>query len=386
MLVLKIACVEWHNESRDKRELDVCRELGASVCVLAKGNVGERGAEDSVDGFRVYRYTTRPVRFFPTKINRFISIFAWASFARKLGADVISGHDITGLFIGWLSNLGGHKKAKLVYDSHEFELGRDGKQGKARRLFIRLLEGFLIKKCAFTIMVSDSIASAEKSLYGQNYKIVVVRSTPNNWELDEQIEAVRTRIIHEMNWPDDAFIIMYHGIIAKSRSIETSIKAIERNPNIFGIIVGNDIHGTLASELKEYCEAKGFANRVFFHEAIPIEKLYQYVGAANVGMILFNARCESYRLALPNKFFENVQALTPLITAYYPEMKSLIDEYQIGITVDPTDESEIDSAIEKMRVDESFYKQLKTNLIKAKDELCWDKEKEKLVAAYSELL
>lgn len=40
--VVKICCSEWNNESRDKRELSICRELGMGIFVVAKGSYGDK--------------------------------------------------------------------------------------------------------------------------------------------------------------------------------------------------------------------------------------------------------------------------------------------------------------------------------------------------------
>ena len=138
MKVLKIALSEWKNASRDARELKVCMELGAEVVVLAKGNAQDRGREDLVNGFRVLRYTTRPYPTIPVVLNRIISVFMWAKYAATLDADVISGHDIDGWTVGWLSKLfNRRKKPVMVYDSHEFELGRNKDRSRIKINFIK---------------------------------------------------------------------------------------------------------------------------------------------------------------------------------------------------------------------------------------------------------
>ena len=93
MKVLKICTGTWENESRDQRELDICRELGAETIVLAKGNAEDKGREDSVNGFKVLRYTTRPLSNIPISVNRILSILQWAKYTSTLKADIISGHD-----------------------------------------------------------------------------------------------------------------------------------------------------------------------------------------------------------------------------------------------------------------------------------------------------
>ena len=135
--VLKICWSSWQNESRDKRELSACRELGLDSMVMTEGDHSDWFRQDEVAGFPVCRFSTRPSkklvpskRLVPYRVDRFVSVFTWAWCARKLKPMAISGHDIRGLAIGWLSTIGLPKERKpvLIYDSHEFELGRNAKR------------------------------------------------------------------------------------------------------------------------------------------------------------------------------------------------------------------------------------------------------------------
>jgi len=56
------------------------------------------------------------------------------------------------------------------------------------------------------------------------------------------------------------------------------------------------------------------------------------------------------------------------------------------VKADPANVEQITKAITKMKEDKAFYATCKENLRLAKEELCWEKEKEKLKAAYREIL
>ena len=171
MLALKICPVDWKRESRDKRELSVYQELGAETLVVTKGGSRDYGREDCVDGFRVRRLTTRPVSCFPLSLNRILSLFYWAHYTRNLQADVISGHDLGGLAIGWMSNWFSRKKAALIYDSHEFEIGRNTKRTAVQKWFVAHLERFLMNRCVFSIMVNDSIADEVQRIRSEKHRV-----------------------------------------------------------------------------------------------------------------------------------------------------------------------------------------------------------------------
>lgn len=188
-LILKIVGNEWKNASRDKRELSVYKELGHKVLVMAKGKEHDCGRVENVDGFKVLRYTTRPFgTIIPNNLNRLFAVIEWTYYARRINPDIISAHDLApGLIIAWLTTLFKRKKPILIYDSHEFELGRNGRQrNKLTSWLIAKTEKYLMKQCAFSIMVNDSIADEVKRIYKLEERPVVLRNTPDYWEIDEK--------------------------------------------------------------------------------------------------------------------------------------------------------------------------------------------------------
>lgn len=386
MKVLKICIGTWQNASHDKRELAVCRELGADVLVVAKGDV--TGQEDMVDGFPVIRLSARPWgNKVPVAINRAVSIFSWASYIRKMkDIDVISGHDLSGLVIGYLSNFFKRKKAKLIYDSHEFELARSADRSKAVLFVIKIAERYLMKRSVLSTMVSDSIADEIQRIHKLKTRPTVARNTPFYWHLDEtRIAQTRKDILTALNLPADTFLVMFHGYYRPHNGIEPMLEAVSRIPGTAAVLVGNSDERRKA-ELQELCRKWGIEQRCYFHPAVPVEELYRFVGAADLGTALLPPITANYTWALPNKLFENIQSLTPVLVSDFPEMGKIADTYRIGLKVDPEDIDAITTAIQKMKDDKAFYAACKENIRVAKEELCWEKEKEKLKAAYRPIL
>ena len=383
--ILKICSGTWATDSRDRRELSVYRDLGAQVAVLAKGDTEDKGREELVDGFTVYRYTTRPLgERAPNFINRFVALFTWASFARKLRPDVISGHDLMpSLLIARMACMFNSKKPKLIYDSHEFELGRNVSRGKASAFFVRVLEKSLMKKCAFSIMVNDSIADEVQRIHKLNDRPVVIRSTPSKWNIDEgECKRVREELLAQYGEKTgDPFIVMYHGSLTTGRGIETVIKLTAENRNIYSVILGYG-EDSYTSSLHKMAEELGVTGRLIFHDKVGHEILWKYVGAVDMSLMMIDAIAKSYYYALPNKFFESIHSLTPIVASDFPEMKRLIDRYGIGLTCSPDDMDAINGCVEKMRTDREFYNRCKTNMTEARNDLCWENERRILEEAY----
>lgn len=386
--VLKICPGVWKNASRDKRELSVCQELGMETVVMDKGAPTDSFRKDEIDGFPVYHFSTRPLGTARCLIplNRVFTLFLWGQKARKFHADIITGHDLPGLFVGYLSNLGTSHKAELVYDSHEFEIGRSDKRTVFQTWVIRRLERFLIKRSAFSIIVNDSMADEVQRIHHLKDRPVVARNVPPFWELNPQ-ETVRIRgeFLRELGMPEDSFLIMYHGMLFKNRGIENLLHAIALTPGTAAIILG-DGDSIYAATLVALCDELGITDRVLFRPAVPVEELRNYVSAADAGISLLQPVVQNHILALPNKFFENIQSLTPLIVSDFPTIGDLTDRYGIGLRVNPDNPEEISAAICRLKDDQKFYAACKDNLRRAKKDLCWEKEKMALKEAYRRIM
>ena len=134
--------------------------------------------------------------------------------------------------------------------------------------------------------------------------------------------------------------------------------------------------------LRALAETSGAAPRVLFVPAVPRDVLEGFVAAADVGMVTVEAVSKSYYYMLPNKFFENVQAEVPVVASDFPETGRLVREYGIGELCDPSDVSAMAACVRRLRDDPARYARAKSNLRRAKRDLCWEREKAVLEEAY----
>lgn len=188
-----------------------------------------------------------------------------------------------------------------------------------------------------------------------------------------------------MHKSKEHFLMMYHGKLMPERGIETLIDTLMLNPKLYLFLLG-DGRQDYISYLEETARKKKVSGRMKVHEAIPYQELWKYIGAADVGMITVKAAWKSYYYMLPNKFFENIQSETPVICSDFPAVRDIMNRYQIGMVCDPDDPKEINQCIYKLWSDEEFYQTCKKNLLIAKNEFCWEKERRILKEAYSKIL
>lgn len=384
MMFLKICCSEWVNENRDKRELSVCRELGMDILVMAKGTSGDRGRKDEIDGYEVRRLSTRPLgNKFPNLINRAISIISWASYAKKVNANIISGHDLGALTIAWFSTMfmPKEKKPKLVYDSHELEIGRNARRNRVTTWIITYWERLMIKSCSLIIVVNDSIADEMQRIHKLKERPVVVRNMPKKWDIDEKVcRKKREELLDEIGGV--RLLVMYHGAISRGRGIEDLIDVALHFDCVGLVILGEASDKEFYHSLIDKIQ---FMKNVIMHHAVPMSELWKYVGAADVGMVNISPVTKSYYFALPNKLFENIQAMTPVIVSDLPELRGIVEKYGVGMICEADSSKSIELCLKKIMENEFLLKKYKENAKKAKEELCWEKESQILIKAYKAL-
>ena len=282
MRFLKFLLGDYSAESRDRREVNVVKQLGADVLVFDKA---ETSIERVIDGAKVIgaptvsSYNSRFLNHAASAMNR-IHIL------RQIDCDVMSCHDLKALLIGWLSKRFKHSKPVFVYDAHELETARNTirKRSKTTTLFVKKLEGFLMKRCSFSIVVNDSIANEMATMHNLDSSPIVVRSCPLFWKYDEDsVAEKRNFFCSKLNLDfNESFIVLYHGAVVSGRGIEQCIQAVSFLEDIGLVIMGNAERGYLDS-LYKLASEKRVSDRVLFLEAVSRNDLESFVAAADIG-------------------------------------------------------------------------------------------------------
>ena len=390
--VVKFLLADITYATRDKKEIELLNSMGCEVLVYCSGEHSESYVTET--GITIRKIERLQLTYTQSKISRILKIIGrnivLIKKLRSFEADCISCHDLEALFLGWLSGLFlfKTKKPRLVYDSHEFEAGRNtsGKRGRIKQWTILHLERFLMRKTAFNMMVNDTIAEEVKKLHHLREIPLVVRNIPAEWDPKEEIcREQRIAFCHELQLPEETFLLMYHGVLTNGRGIENVVRAIAALEKVAVILLGYGESSYVAT-IKSLIESLGVEQKVLFHKAVPQGDLWQFIGAADAGMVLIENVCLSYYYSLPNKLFENIQSLTPVIGSNFPEISQIIDSYEIGLCCNPADPREIATAIEAMRTDKDKYAFYKKRLGAAKKELSWENEKIRLQKAYATYL
>ena len=265
------------------------------------------------------------------------------------------------------------KRIPLVYDSHEYftevpELV-DRKIIKHIWLFI---ESSIVPKLKYIYTVNQSIADIYIKKYHVDVK--VIRNLPecNNEEFPKvDIPGILTRKI-----------ILYQGALNMARGIDLAIRAMTHLKYAILVIAGDGPERKTLEELTEFLDLNG--NVIFLGRKLPAE-LVGITAQADLGISFEQKVGLNYYYALPNKIFDYIHAEIPVLVSPFPEMEKLVNYYGVGEVVNSYDPKSIATQMNSMIQDQEKRKLWKEKLIKAANELCWNKEEKSLIELFDNI-
>lgn len=255
------------------------------------------------------------------------------------------------------------KGKPLIYDSHEYytEAPELIDHRKIKRFWQRL-EKYMIPKVNAAYTVCHSIADVYSQLYHIPFR--VVRNVPHS--ANSKLTGV--------DIPAKKPFIIYQGVLNVGRGLEETIRAMQFLPEASLLIAGS---GSIEKELRTLAETLPVKN-IFFSGRILFDELRLITPHASLGISLEKDLGLNYHFALPNKLFDYIQAEIPVVVSNLPEMKRVVNEYNIGLIASSHNAEKLAETLRKALFDESLRKPWLQNLKTAAAELTWENE-EKIV-------
>ncbi len=279
-------------------------------------------------------------------------------------ANVFLANDLDTLLANYLASK--IRSKILVYDSHEYftEVPELIERNFTRNIWLKIEKTIIPKlKVAYTVCQSLS----DEYLKKYNIKFSVLRNVPFKHD--------KTICTNKKMFPIDKKIIIYQGALNIGRGIEAVIKAVKYLENVNFVIIGD---GDIREQLKELVMSENVSEQIFFTGKIPLEELTEYTVSAHLGISLEENMGLNYYYALPNKIFDYIHAGIPVLASDFPEMKRIIENYNVGICTLERDPKKMAEIIKSMLFDEPVRGIWKDNTKKAAAELCWENEEQVL--------
>jgi len=261
------------------------------------------------------------------------------------------------------------KSKACVFDAHEYftEVPEVVNRPLTKKVW-NLVANSLIPRVDIAYTVSQSLQSLFSQLYNRPFHLI------RNISVSTPVKAAPT-----ITQP----ILLYQGALNDGRGLEELFHAIKDIANIRLWIAGE---GDLSIQLRQLCKELDIAEKVHFWGYLQPVELKELTTKATIGINILENKGLSYYYSLANKTFDYIHAGIPAIHSNFPEYQLLNEQYEIGVLVDDLHPVTLKKAILKLVDDNDYYRKLQRNCIIAAQQLNWEKEAERLVELYKNLI
>lgn len=400
----RVSMIVWNdfrNDARVLKEAETLQSAGYEVTVFALHTPGVTQQKETLaSGVKVVRVLRSPLWFFrrhwhhtarpvaakesgrferPGRVkllgllvSRGFTHLALAARMILSRPAVIHAHDVNTLATAWVARVVTH--AKLVYDAHEISTSREG-YSSFRRM-TAFIEGWLMPKAQGTITTTDARAKFFARAYGVA-RPTVLQNRPRYTEVE------RTETLREtLGITDSAPIVLYQGGVQQGRGLALLVRAAQKVEGAYFVFVGG---GRLVGELEQLTQELGIEKRVRFIPTVSLDALPAYTASADIGVQPIENTCLNHFTTDSNKLFEYVMAGLPVVATQLPEIRQVVNGFELGLLVPSGDLDALAEAIQRLVSDGALRARYATNARAASERLSWEEQEQKLVELYQRL-
>jgi len=257
------------------------------------------------------------------------------------------------------------KKKPLVYDSHEYftEVPELIDRPKVKR-FWEWLERKMVPRLEHAYTVCDSIAKIYTEKYNTVFHVVrnvsSVRFSPDD-------ESGSRNVTPKM--------ILYQGAVNARRGLRQAVLSMKMVEGANLIIAGD---GDERPDIENLVKQEGLGEKVIFMGRLPFEELIKLTPLASIGLSIEEDKGLNYHYALPNKLFDYIASLVPVVVSDLPEMARIVHKYNIGVVTSSLQPEKLAGIFQEMLNNRDKRKKWIRNLRQAALELTWENEEKKL--------
>jgi len=265
--------------------------------------------------------------------------------------DIVIAHGVDALPIGY--ELAKRHNAKLVFNAHEY-YPREFEENPNWVLYNQPLNTYLcekyLSKTDLIFSVTDGISKEYKKVFNVN-PITITNAAPY-YNMIPNENYLKIRIIH-------------HGVALRSRRIHEMIECAKLLDNRF------EVDFMLVEQDKEYYEELGkmikMNSNIRLIKPVKYNEIVSFINKYHIGFYILPKSNFNNEMALPNKFFEFIQARLMLAISPNQEMANIVEQFNIGVVADDYSYQSMAKAINSLTIEN--IKAYQRNTIKCANEM-----------------
>ena len=272
---------------------------------------------------------------------------------------------------------------KVIYDAHEpyYERLLDyWRERSFAQIFLMdipalIAEKNILKKVDYLIATEENIAARFKKK-NPNSSVVYNYSYfyPDNYvneSQEKEYDAVYCGGIFESKGIFEIFAAL---VETKKRGLEYKV-----------VFVGDtNINSISKNKIERIIRENNLDENVNFTGNLPFEDVAEYYKKSKVGFCIFPSSRVN-KLILPIKVFEYPAFGLPVIGSNFGHIKNIVEENNIGITVNPANAKEVADALIHLVEDDNYRKYYQSCVSCVKNKYMWNNQEENLLSIYRNL-
>jgi hypothetical protein len=251
------------------------------------------------------------------------------------------------------------KSAKILFDAHEYS-PREAEDSFLWRIFFQKYVVYILKTYLpfvdYFTTVCQGISDEYAKEFGRNAEVFM--NTPPFENLDPTQVGKKIKLV-------------CHTAAIPSRKIEKLVEMAEFLEERFElnlVLMPTDLN--YVGKIKSLAAGKKNIN---FLDAVPMKEISKFLNQFDVGVYLIEPSNFNNHLALPNKFFEFIQARLAIAIGPSPEMSRIVNFEKIGVVSDSFDPKDLAKKLNSLGFKEINDLKVVTHSIAKKysSEVCW---------------
>ena len=265
-------------------------------------------------------------------------------------------------------------RSRILYDAHELESETNGISANMRRVV-----NFIERSCWNSVDVLVTVSPSIQNWYARKLTAKpssIVFNSPH-FSSKNTTPQYENYFREKYSLPTESRIFLYLGNLERGRGINTILETFSNTPRSQVIVFMGA--GSLENQISDYSKSNP---NIIMHAPMSHDLVVNVARSADFGICLIEDNSLSDRFCLPNKLFEYIFSGLPVIASDLPDMRSLIQEYKVGICVENSAQSLLKVVLD-VRKDQFDVLAFQHDKLR---ELSWEFQARKLKSRYMELL